>query len=42
MAMILILLILFIVLAVASYCWGFDSTDKVDSPEWERRRNWRT
>jgi hypothetical protein len=42
MAMILILLILFIVLAVASCYWGFDSTDKVDSPEWERRRNWRT
>jgi hypothetical protein len=29
-----------VVLAVAAYRWGADSTDGVDSPEWERRRAW--
>jgi hypothetical protein len=27
-------------LAVAAPLWGVDSTDGVDSPEWERRRTW--
>ena len=26
---------------LAAWRWGVDSTDGVDSPEWERRRNWR-
>src|SRR6185503_16654591 len=30
-----------LVLAVAAWRWGFDSTDGLDSPEWERRRAWR-
>jgi hypothetical protein len=28
-------------LALAADRWGVDSTDGVDSAEWERRRNWR-
>jgi hypothetical protein len=28
-------------LALAADRWGVDSADGVDSPEWERRRNWR-
>jgi hypothetical protein len=38
------LLILFAMLVffnIATWLWGFDSTDGVDSPEWERRRNWK-
>jgi hypothetical protein len=30
-----------IALAVASVLWGADSRDGPDSPEWERRREWR-
>ena len=29
-----------VVLAVAACRWGADSTDGVDSPEWDRRRAW--
>jgi hypothetical protein len=28
-------------LALAADHWAVDSTDGVDSPEWERRRTWR-
>jgi hypothetical protein len=34
----LTLLILFLVLALAIWRWGFDSRDGPLSPEWERRR----
>ena len=34
----LTLLILFLVLALAAWRWGFDSRDGPLSPEWERRR----
>ena len=37
---IIILIILFIVLDIAALRWGVNSTDDIDSPEWERRRNW--
>jgi hypothetical protein len=37
----LIVLALLIALDLASLRWGFDSTDKIDSPEWERRSIWR-
>jgi len=30
-----------IALALASVRWGYDSTERVRSPEWERRRAWR-
>ena len=35
----LILLALFIVLDLAALRWGVDSTDTLDSCEWERRRH---
>jgi hypothetical protein len=35
-----IVIMLFIVLDIASLLWGFDSTEKIDSPEWERRTAW--
>ena len=40
MEMVIILLITLLVLGVAAKHWGFDSTAKIDSPEWERRRQW--
>jgi hypothetical protein len=41
METLLILMMLVIVLDIASVRWGFDSTEKMDSPEWERRAAWR-
>jgi hypothetical protein len=29
-----------VLLALTSLRWGVDSTDGVDSPEWQRRRQW--
>ncbi len=40
MEIILILLALLIVLDLASWRWGVNSTDDLDSCEWERRRHW--
>ncbi len=37
METLLILILLFIVLDIVSLRWGFDSTEKIESPEWERR-----
>jgi len=42
METLLILMMLFVILDVASLRWGFDSTEKLDSPEWERRTAWRS
>jgi len=36
----LILIVAAIILDVAAFRWGFDSTDDIDSPEWERRQQW--
>jgi len=36
-----ILMMLVIALDIASLRWGYDSTEKIDSPEWERRVAWR-
>jgi hypothetical protein len=41
METLLILIMLVIILDIASVRWGFDSTEKMDSPEWERRAAWR-
>ena len=38
--LILLLVVALIVLELAAWRWGVDSTDGVDSPEWERRRQW--
>ncbi len=40
MLTIITLLSLFIVLDIAALRWGFDSTDKTTSCEWERRWHW--
>jgi hypothetical protein len=40
METLLIVIMLFIVLDIASLRWGFDSTDKINSPEWKRRQEW--
>ena len=40
METLLILILLVIVLDIASARWGYDSTEKLDSPEWERRVFW--
>jgi hypothetical protein len=37
---IIIVLTLFIVLDIAALRWGMDSTERVDSGEWERRLYW--
>jgi len=37
---IIIIIIALVALNIAVWWWGFDSTDSIDSPEWERRRNW--
>ena len=37
---IIAILIALIALALASLCWGVDSTDDIDSTEWERRQRW--
>ena len=29
-----------VLLAVAALLWGADSREGIDSPEWERRRDW--
>jgi hypothetical protein len=36
-----ILLIGLVIFEVAAWRWGVDSTDGVDSAEWQRRRDWR-
>ena len=41
MGTLLILIVLCIVLDIAAVRWGFDSTEKLDSQEWERRTGWR-
>lgn len=35
-----IILIVLIALALAALRWGVDSTDVINSPEWERRQSW--
>ncbi|GAC1523833.1 MAG: hypothetical protein NVS3B14_23820 [Ktedonobacteraceae bacterium] len=34
---ILIVLLLLVALGLAAMCWGYDSTEPIDSPEWEKR-----
>jgi hypothetical protein len=41
METLLILILLVVVVDIASLRWGYDSTEKIDSPEWERRVAWR-
>jgi hypothetical protein len=39
MEMILILIIALVVFDIVAFAWGFDSRERVDSPEWARRRD---
>jgi hypothetical protein len=41
MEALVILLIGLVIFELAAWRWGVDSTDGVDSREWERRRDWR-
>lgn len=41
MEILLIVIMLVIALDIASLRWGVDSTEQIDSPEWERRVAWR-
>jgi len=38
METLLIMILLIIVLDIASLRWGFDSTDRINSPEWKNRQ----
>jgi hypothetical protein len=40
MEILLVILLAFIVLDFAATHWGINSTEDVNSPEWERRKNW--
>ncbi len=37
---IVIILIVLIALSQAALLWGFNGTDGINSPEWERRQSW--
>ncbi len=37
---IMIILVAYIALALAAPRWGVDSTDGINSAEWERRQRW--
>ena len=40
METLLVLILLIMVLDLTAWRWGFDSIEKIDSPEWERRASW--
>jgi hypothetical protein len=40
MEIVLVILLAFIVLDLAAWRWGVDSTEDFYSPEWIRRKNW--
>ncbi len=40
MIILLTLLIVLIAFEFAAWKWGFNSRDDINSPEWERLRNW--
>jgi hypothetical protein len=40
MVILFLLMLAFVVLAIASYQWGTNSSDGINSPEWERRQRW--
>lgn len=42
MEIIIILLVLLVAFDLAALCWGCDSRDSINSPEWEKRRQERT
>jgi hypothetical protein len=40
MVILTLLILAFVVLAVAAYHWGANSSDGVNSTEWQRRQRW--
>lgn len=40
MELLIILLIAFVVFDIIALKWGVDSTDDINSSEWERRQSW--
>jgi hypothetical protein len=40
MVILFLLMLAFVVLALAAYRWGANSSDEVGSSEWERRQRW--
>jgi hypothetical protein len=40
MVIVVVLFMVLLVLDIAALRWGADSGDGIDSPEWERRRQW--
>jgi hypothetical protein len=40
MEILLVLILLFVALDFAYLCWGIESTETIDSPEWQRRASW--
>jgi len=40
MEIVLVILLAFIVLDLATWRWGVDSTEDINSLEWNRRENW--
>jgi hypothetical protein len=40
MAILFLIILAFVVLAIAAYRWGVNSSDGVNSSEWERRQCW--
>ena len=40
MLTLLFLVVLVVALDIAALRWGFNSSDGVNSPEWERRQRW--
>ena len=40
MGIVLVLLLAFIVLDLVTWRWGADSTEELNSREWDRRKNW--
>ena len=37
---VIIIVIALVALALAAHRWGVNSTDGINSPEWERRQRW--
>jgi hypothetical protein len=40
MEIVLVILLAFIVIDLAAWRWGVDSTEDFNSREWNRRKNW--
>lgn len=38
--MVLCVVILIILLDIAAWLWGVDTTDRLNSAEWDRRKEW--